>query len=148
MSWGKATPMPSQITDRIWLGSNKHAGELDASFGGCLSVGSRTPHKRLWTIDYLHVPLLDNGAMTASDFSNCMEFVLTHLRNDEKKVLIHCDAGRNRSAAIVTALLVHTGQFSGWDESYAYVKAQRECVQCNPRVKESVLAALANGGET
>lgn len=79
MSYGKATAAPSQITDRIFLGSNKHAGELDASFGTCLSVGSRMPRNRLDTIDYMYVPLLDNGPVTASDFSTCIEFVLTHL---------------------------------------------------------------------
>lgn len=125
MSFGKATPTPSQITGRVWLGSNKHAGALDASFSTCLSVGSRAPRKRLSTIDYLHVPLLDNGPVAASDFSTCVEFVIAHVAADEKKILTHCDAGRNRSAAIVTALLILQGQFSGWDESYAYVKAQR-----------------------
>jgi hypothetical protein len=79
MSFGKATPTPSQITGRVWLGSNKHAGELDASFSTCLSVGSRAPRKRLSTIDYLHVPLLDNGPVAASDFSTCVEFVIAHL---------------------------------------------------------------------
>lgn len=142
MSWGKATPTPSQITDRIWLGSNKHAGELDETFGSCLSVGSRTPRNRLSTIDYLYVPLLDNGPVAASDFSTCIEFVIAHLLKDELKILIHCDAGRNRSAAIVTALLILRGQFSNWADSYEYVRSQRKCVQCNPEVRESIQEIL------
>jgi hypothetical protein len=148
MSFGKATPAPSHITGRIWLGSNKHAGELDETFGACLSVGSRTPRNRLSTIDYLHVPLQDNGPVTDDDFSACIEFIILHLSTDDMKILIHCDAGRNRSAAIVTALLILQGQFSDWDEAFAHVKSKRECAGCNSKVKESVLAALANGGET
>jgi protein-tyrosine phosphatase len=144
MSYGKATPAPSQITSRILLGSNKHADALDASYSACLSVGSRTPRNRIDAIDYLFVPLQDNGPVAASDFSTCIEFVLAHLLNDEKKILIHCNAGRNRSAAIVTGLLILQGQFSGWDEAYASVKSKRECAGCNSKVKESVLDALAN----
>jgi protein-tyrosine phosphatase len=145
MSYGKATPTPSQITDRVWLGSNKHAGEIDASFSACLSVGNRTPRKRLVTVEYLHVPLLDNGPVSASDFSTCVDFVRAH---DGEKILISCAAGRNRSAAITTALLVLQGQFPSFEEAYAFVKRQRPCVHCNRVVRESVLAALANGGET
>lgn len=68
--------------------------------------------------------------------------------NQGHRVLCHCNAGRNRSAAIVTGLLIYTGKFSDWDKAFAYVKSKRECVGCNSKVKESVLAALANGRET
>ena len=88
------------------------------------------------------MPLADNGEVSASDFAACVDFAAAQLSKHGKRILIHCDAGRNRSAAIVTALLVLRGEFPDWDAAYAYVKSQRGCVGCNSKVKESVMGFL------
>lgn len=142
MSYGKVTVMPTQLTSRVWLGSNKHAENLDASFGACLSLGSRQPRNRIDMVDYLYVPILDNGPVTASDFLKCVEFASPYLGYGEKGILIHCDAGRNRSAAIVAGLFVYAECLPDFEKAFAYVKSKRPCAQCNRNVKESVVALL------
>jgi Dual specificity phosphatase, catalytic domain len=141
MSYGKATLEPSEITSRIFLGTRRHAGKLDVSFNACLSVGNRAPCDPVAGVDYLHIPLADNGPVTHDDFTACMEFVLDYLARGER-VLVCCDAGRNRSAAIVTAVLVIADEFPSWAAAFDHVKSRRPCVRCNLIVVESVLENL------
>jgi protein-tyrosine phosphatase len=145
MSWGKATGAPSQITDFIFIGSNKHAGDLAAcnpsGIKAALNVGDRREYAKVDSVEYKRVRLEDTGPVSQDDFNSCVDFIKTHTERGNR-ILIHCNAGRNRSTAIVIGFLLTTGQFSRWTAAFKYVKSRRECAGCNTAVKESILANL------
>lgn len=68
MSFGKATPTPSQITDLIFLGSNRHAVNLamenPSGIKAVLNVGTRRQYEQADSIEYKRVPLEDAGPVT------------------------------------------------------------------------------------
>ena len=143
MSWGKATIAPSQITDLIFIGSNRHAANLATENPSCikavLNVATQQ-YEQADSIEYKRVPVEDTGPVSLSDFKACIDFIQAHVDHGNK-ILIHCRAGRNRSAAIVIGFLLVTNQHMNWKESFKYVKSKRECVSCHSKVRESVLAA-------
>lgn len=144
MSFGKATAEPSQITDLIFIGSNRHAASLatENPFGirAVLNVGTRQ-YEQADSIEYKSVPLEDAGPVSRDDFLACIGFIKTHVGLGSR-ILIHCNAGRNRSAAIIIGYLLAAEQCPDWDDAFEYVKSRRECVGCHPKVKESVLLVV------
>jgi protein-tyrosine phosphatase len=145
MSWGKATAAPSQITDLIFIGSNKHAADLASAnpegIAAVLNVGDRRKYKQADSVEYRRVRLEDAGPVSQDDFNSCVDFIKTHAERGNR-ILVHCNAGRNRSTAIVIGFLLTTGQFSRWTAAFKYVESKRECAGCNSIVKESVLEIL------
>jgi protein-tyrosine phosphatase len=144
MSW-KATAAPSQITDLIFLGSKRHAMNLAqenlSGIKAVLDVASRRPYAQADSIEYKRVPLQDTEPISSDNFEACIEFIQAHV-NGGNKILVHCYAGRNRSTAIVIGFLLASKQYQTWKDAFQYIKSKRECVGCNSKVKESVLAAL------
>jgi alkylated DNA repair dioxygenase AlkB len=140
MTWGKATPFPSQITQHLFIGSNAHAAALATAnplnIGAVLNVGTRRDYKQAPGIEYQRVPLEDTGAVTVQDFNTCMAFIEKHRDNN---LLVHCNAGRNRSAAIVIGYLLKTGAFAGWRDAFRFIKGKREMVGCHSIVRDSIL---------
>jgi protein-tyrosine phosphatase len=151
MSWGKATAVPSQITDLIFIGSNRHAADLASAnpegIAAVLNVGDRRLYKQEKSVEYKRVRLEDPGPISQDDFNSCVDFIKTHTERGNR-ILVHCNAGRNRSTAIVIGFLLTTGQLSRWTTAFKYVKSKRGCVGCNSVVKKSVIANLSANEET
>jgi protein-tyrosine phosphatase len=145
MSWGKATIEPSQITDLVFLGSNRHgenlAMENPSGIKAVLNVGSRRQYEQADSIEYKRVPLEDAGPVSLNDFKACIEFIRAHV-DQGNKILVHCNAGRNRSTAMVIGFLLAAGEFMDWQEAFNHVKFKRDCVQCHSKVRESVIDNL------
>jgi protein-tyrosine phosphatase len=142
---GPAPPEPSQITDNIFQGSNDHAVALaaDNPFGisAVLCVGTRAPYLLPPGVVSKRVPLKDAGPISLDDLRACVEFIRAAV-NRNMKILVHCDAGRNRSTAIVIAFLLATGQYESWADAFAYVKTKRDAIGVAHKIRESVIAGL------
>jgi len=145
MSYGKATAAPTQITDLIFIGSNKHGRDLAVSnpsgIRAVLNVGDRGEYAKADSIDYRRISLLDSGPVSRDELVACLAFVYYHV-NRGSRVLIHCNAGRNRSAAIAIAHFVISGQARDWDTAYKYVKSRRESVGVRVAIRMSILFAI------
>ena len=144
MSYGKATAAPSHITDLIFIGSRRHAANLTAdnpsAINAVLNVGSGR-YAREDSIEYKHVPLPDAGPIPPGDLTACISFIRTHV-DQGRRILVHCNAGRNRSPAIAIGYLLATGQSADWNDAFHFVKSKRECVGVRVAIRESVLSAL------
>ncbi|GAQ78497.1 dual specificity protein phosphatase [Klebsormidium nitens] len=66
----------------------------------------------------------------ALDFDECFEFIES-ARREEKKILVHCMSGANRSPSLVIAYLM---RHKGWrlPESYQWVKDRKPGVNISP----------------
>ncbi len=147
MSYGKATAAPTQITDLIFIGSNKHGRDLavnnPSGIRAVLNVGDRSEYAKADSIDYRRIPLLDSGPVFRDELVACLAFIYYHV-NRGSRVLIHCNSGRNRSAAIAIAHFLISGQARDWDTVYRYVKSKRECVGVRVAIRVSVRLAILN----
>lgn len=148
MSWGKSTAEPTQITDQIFLGSRRYAANLvvdnPSAIGAVLNVGTGRC-SQVDSIDYMHVPILDAGPISRDDLVACLAFIYYHVDRGAR-VLIHCNAGRNRSAAIAIAHLLVTGISADWNEAFHFVKSKRACVGVRVAIRVSVQDAVSNSG--
>lgn len=72
---------------------------------------------------YLCLPTLDMTAPTRNTLERSLEFIREHL--GQRPVYVHCALGHGRSAVIVLAHLLASGQFDSVGAARDYVKAQR-----------------------
>jgi protein-tyrosine phosphatase len=144
--WGAPTAEASQITDLIFLGSRTHAKNLyeenPLGIQAVLSVvESRQAYKRRADVEYLDVPLEDTEPVSPENFRTCQDFIQRHVQAGNK-ILVHCAHGRNRSTGIVVGFFLATKRFVNWKDGFAFVKSKRSIVQCNSKIRESILVAL------
>jgi len=89
----------------------------------------------------MRIPLRDSGPVSLDELVACLAFIHYHVDRGSR-VLIHCNAGRNRSAAIATAHFVISGQALDWDTALRFMKSKRECVGVRVEIRMSILFAL------
>lgn len=90
-------------------------------------------------IDHLHIQAVDFLGLSEEQFGKAIEFMHRFI-SQNKRVLVHCKAGRGRSAAVVIAYLMKYGSegklFSCIDEAYKYVCDLRNInLNCEQREK-------------
>lgn len=94
-------------------------------------------------IAHLHIHAKDFIPLLVDQIEQGIAFVHGHVKND-KRVYIHCKAGRGRSATIVVAYLLKYGlqerQFSNFEEAYDYVKQYRPSINLNRFQKAAINA--------
>ena len=79
---------------------------------------------RVWSIfgtDVLHLPIPDFGTPSLDELCNAVEWINRAIATD-KKILVHCIAGRGRSGTVAAAYLISTG--FGVDEAIEHVRAR------------------------
>ena len=106
-----------------------------------LCVGTRQPYPLPSGVISKRVPLRDAGPIPPDELRSCIEFVRASV-NGNLKILVHCNAGRNRSTAIVVAFLLATGQYESWADAFAFVKSKRNAIGVCVRNRESVITGL------
>jgi dual specificity phosphatase 12 len=117
----KVTPSVNEIMPGLWLGNEaaSQSEEFMRQAGICYVVNA-TRHIpcKFATIKYIRVPVNDPGANAEDPRSMSEnETMLRHLpgavafihraQMEGKPILVHCHAGAQRSAAIVTAYICH-----------------------------------------
>jgi atypical dual specificity phosphatase len=121
-----------QIIDKVWLGSQDAAADLEQlkqkNITHILNVAP-IPNKFPEEFEYMNVPLLDvDETPLAAVFPQCFEFI--DRARGAGGVLVHCNAGVSRSAAIVIGYCMHTLR-KPFEEIYRVVKQNRPAIQPN-----------------
>lgn len=128
----KPDKIPAKITENIFLGS-QDCCEWDVlqtyKISYVLSVGIDCLVKYS-DVNYKFVNCLDLPDTNLNDvLKECLSFIMTADQN-HCYILVHCNAGVSRSAAVVIGYLVSV---LGYDYEYAFnvVKKQRPCIRPN-----------------
>lgn len=80
--------------------------------------------------NYLCVPVLDHTPPTAEQVRQALDFIAAH--RADGPVLVHCAAGHGRSALVLAALRLRTGQAPNAAEAIAQLQRLRPNVHLNP----------------
>ncbi len=91
-------------------------------------------------IDYLQIPAVDFVSLTKDQLITGVEYMHQYI-NKGKIVLVHCKAGRGRSASMVVAYLLKYGigdkKFSHLEDAYNYLLKYRN-INLNDEQKKGV----------
>lgn len=126
--------IPASILDNfLYLGSQdcvEPATVRNFKITHILSVGIPMPEGVGGGLKSLYVPCLDLPETSMSEiWSTCNAFIET-AKNNDGRVLVHCNAGVSRSASVVVGYLMMNCGFS-FDDAYDLVKRRRSCIRPN-----------------
>lgn len=81
-------------------------------------------------MSHLHLKLQDNrSADLFRAFDEALLFIEDHCKKG--RVLVHCEAGKSRSATLVMAFCIKSGLCSSAEDAFEFVKKRRPCVEPN-----------------
>jgi atypical dual specificity phosphatase len=132
------------LEDKVYLGSLKaaknHAGLKSLGITHILSLGGSPPYYE--GIEYLALHFPDSSdekslsILKTEVLPTAIDWVNTALTaSDNHKVLIHCQAGINRSPAVAVAILMNRLDLTV-DEAYQAVKSARKAVRPQDHYKQ------------
>ncbi|KAM8939691.1 dual specificity protein phosphatase 4 isoform 3-T3 [Pelodytes ibericus] len=134
-----ATPLhdqggPVEILPFLYLGSAYHAARrdmLDAlGITALLNVSSDCPNHFEGHYQYKCIPVEDNHkADISSWFMEAIEYI-DSVKDNNGRVLVHCQAGISRSATICLAYLMMTKRVK-LEEAFEFVKQRRSIISPN-----------------
>lgn len=98
-----------------------------------LNLTTNIPNKFEPDITYLKLVIFDFETQNISQyFSESYDFIENALKKDEQnRVLVHCNAGISRSASFVIAYLLQKRMFKRYKDAYNYVKKARPVIEPN-----------------
>lgn len=123
------------LENKLFLGSQDAVNDkilVDYFITHILSVGIETPdfnvpHK----IETKFIACLDLPESNLSHvIAEANDFIGNVLKDDNKVILVHCNAGVSRSSSIVIGYLMLCCDYT-FERAFKYVKSKRECVQPN-----------------
>jgi protein-tyrosine phosphatase len=132
-------PWQSEIVPGVWQGGVENGMALTARFVHVVSLyrwGGYRPHPAVRSS--LTVTMLDSGDLADLDGASIhrtAEWVNACRRDlgPDEAVLVHCQAGLNRSGVVTALALMLNGDVATADEAIALLRARRgEAVLCNP----------------
>mmetsp|Transcript_42092 Transcript_42092/g.51060 ORF Transcript_42092/g.51060 Transcript_42092/m.51060 type:complete len:208 (-) Transcript_42092:292-915(-) len=134
---------PARIADGIYLGSIGAASSKDTlkalSITHILCVASAIQPKFPEDFNYKTVAVLDSPTVELSEyFEECFEYINKVIAGGEA-LLVHCFAGKSRSATIVLAWLMKHKQFS-LEDAIAYTKSCRDVINPNAGFMQQLAA--------
>ena len=94
----------------------------------CVINVSLEDYKVAPNVNYLKLDILDTP--DSNIIPICEKAYKFLLDNQEKKILIHCVAGRSRSASIMIYYMMKTCNMT-FKQAYDYVKNKRPCIKLN-----------------
>ncbi|MEL6180616.1 MAG: dual specificity protein phosphatase family protein, partial [Myxococcota bacterium] len=121
-------PPLQKVAPRLWLGRRPKPEHLPTSIDLVVdltaefSVTARQPG-----IAYITYPTLDATAPS----KDAIQAILDRLTQEQACAYIHCASGHGRSATVVVAWMLHTGQFSTVDHAIASLQHERPGVRLN-----------------
>lgn len=126
------TPI-NQVTCKLYIG-NREAGKSDKLLGikgidAVLQIADRSYEINDGRIRK-YIAITDEPNQDISKyFRDSYKFIDEMIRQD-KKILVHCDAGISRSSTIVIHYLMKKYGFTS-SQAYKYLKARRPCIRPN-----------------
>eukprot|EP01034_Spumella_vulgaris_P038568 gene38568-47628_t len=131
------------ITDNIYLGSKKDAGDITLlkkhGISHILNVAAQLPNYFPAHFVCLKVPLLDAVDANITDCMNNICKFLCHIEAIGGRVLIHCISGVSRSVIVLVMHLIMSHRIPLRD-AYNYVRSCRSYIAPNEGFKMQVLS--------
>jgi protein phosphatase len=130
-AWDEAVPglLMGQLLD------DRRAKELlDAGATAVLDLTSEFSEVALLRdkTNYCNLPILDLTAPTPAQLQRAIDFIQENARDGV--VYVHCKAGYSRTAAVVGAFLMATGQSDSVDAAMAHMRDARSPLVIRPEV--------------
>lgn len=129
-------PFPNHCGRIIYLGSDNGANNFaklsELGITHILNVSDCIPnyYESSTNITYMRIPIADCGSVILKDyFPTVFEFINNALESDGR-VLVHCFAGKSRSASFVIAYLMQYEKMNYMD-AFKHVQSHREVVDPN-----------------
>lgn len=125
--------VPALVVPNLYVGSQDCcAPDVLSEYGikAVLSVGIESPHK-VSTITYTHVECLDLPETNLANVITTCNAAIKSAANENINILVHCNAGVSRSAAVIIGYLMLEMRMP-YDSAYQLLKSVRPCVQPNP----------------
>jgi membrane-associated phospholipid phosphatase len=131
------------LLPRVWIGRKLTDAEARRAIEqGVIAVvdltGEMAEAAPFLSLPYLHLPILDLTAPSATQIEQAIDFIREH--SAAGIVYVHCKAGYSRTAAIGGAYLLSTGAAGTADQAAAALRAARPAMVIRPEA----LAALRN----
>jgi 1-acyl-sn-glycerol-3-phosphate acyltransferase len=125
------------VTPHVWIGRQLNDREaVQAAAAGVVAVVDLTPdfnETPIFTrLPYLNVPTLDLTAPDPASLERAVQFVAAHAQRGI--VYVHCKIGYSRSAAVVAAFLLASGQARTVAEALAMIRHARPQVVIRPEI--------------
>jgi dual specificity phosphatase 12 len=135
---------PIEIIKNLWIGNYKDAADKylvkKLKFDIIINVSKDVEYEKLPNIKYKRVPIDDNPSISYLEdnekllayFPNLLEYIHVSLK-ENKIVLVHCYAGRQRSAAVIAGYLMRYGNLD-YEEVLNILRSKREIIfrpECN-----------------
>lgn len=119
------------ITQQVAIGNHLEAQDAELlaahAFRSVLSLDGSLSSRRaaeLGVTEIVAFKLIDGGGNDPRHYENAVD-ALVRLAGSNPPVLVHCHAGRSRSAVVVAGFLVISQAFSA-DQALAHISARRE----------------------
>jgi dual specificity MAP kinase phosphatase len=135
---------PVEIIKNLWIGNYKDVCDIflikKLNFDIIINVTKDLEYEKLPNIKYKRVPIDDNPSVSYLEdnekllalFPNLIEFIHISLKNN-KKIFVHCYAGKQRSATVIAGYLMKYGELK-LDEVIEILRSKREIIfrpECN-----------------
>jgi hypothetical protein len=125
----------NEVTPRVWAGVKLGRREaLEAKRRGVTAVLDLTAEfseaPAFLELPYRNVPVLDLTRLTAGQLNDAVGFIKQHAA--EGVVYVHCKVGYSRTAAVVGAYLLASGQVSTAEEAVAMLRKARPPIIIRP----------------
>lgn len=134
-----------EVAPGLFLGGYPGARPLPSEVDLVVDVASELPRAPASRgLDYLHVPCLNRRAPDGAVLSGALPGLARHAGG----ILIHCGAGKGRSAALAMAVLVARGDAETLAEAEKLLRRLRSGVSPHPvqrRLVEDLLTAFHAG---
>lgn len=125
-------PPVSEIVPRLWMGGCLENSRLPDEYGFVLSLYPWGRYELGPNTDRLQVRLYDGPNVPKLELIDSLARIVNWKRNEEEQtVLVHCQAGLNRSSLITTRALMLDGMTAA--DAIDLIRRQRSryCL-CNP----------------
>ncbi len=123
-------PLISQIDDRLWMGGCKDGVQLDG-FDLVVSLYPWEKYAILESTTRVEVKLYDSGEVPDSTQLFALAEAVNTARRAGARVLVHCQAGLNRSGLVTALAMVTDGGFTPAAAIARLRELRHEVVLCN-----------------
>lgn len=124
----------TEIAKGVWLSRRLSAREIRSSgvsWIAVLDLAAELPRGSLPELSYLSLPVLDGAAPSTEVMKQAIRWIdEQHARGP---VLVHCAAGHGRSATVVLAWLLSSGQVADVEAGLAKLRGLRPGIALNLR---------------
>jgi protein-tyrosine phosphatase len=131
------TPYITPVVDGLYHGGVQHGLILPKDIKYVLSLYKWEAYMADPSVEVLTVTMLDSLDQELDGVEELAAWV--NARRERGNVLVHCQAGLNRSSLVVATALVRNGDVKNGAEAIELMRAQRTpAVLCNPAFEEYV----------